>query len=76
MPAYLSSEVLIFADDKTVLSHGTSHRSVAINIQSNLEKVYEYAVNNRLVPCAWTIKQSTSACEAKHLKLMRENLLF
>ena len=49
-PANLSSEVVMFADDTTVLSHGTSHRSVSTDMQSNLDKIYDYAVNNRLVP--------------------------
>ena len=50
LPANLSSEVVMFADDTTVLSHGTSHRSVSTDMQSNLDKIYDYAVNNRLVP--------------------------
>ena len=50
LPANLSSEVVMFADDTTVLSHGTSHRSVSTDMQSNLDKIYDYAVNNRLIP--------------------------
>ena len=35
LPANLSSEVIMFADDTTVLSHVTSLRSVSTDMQSN-----------------------------------------
>ena len=50
LPANFSSEVAMFADDTTALSHGTSHRSVSPDMQSNPDKIYVYAVNSRLLP--------------------------
>ena len=41
--------LVMFADYTTVLSFGASHRSIAIDMQSILDKIYEYAVNDRLV---------------------------
>ena len=82
LPANRSSEVMMFADDTTVLSHGTSHRSVSTDMQSNLDKIYDYAVNNRLVPYPKKTKaiifskrsQATQFEERESLTLAQNNI--
>ena len=68
LPAYLSSEVVMFPYDLIVLSFGSPHRSVPIDIEDNLDKIYKYTVNSRSAsasPRKW--KQSSSVSKAKSL---------
>ena len=46
----VSSEFVMFADDTTALSHGTSHTEVSHDIQVNLNMIDTYLAKNHLVP--------------------------
>ena len=46
----VSSKSVMFADDTTALSHGTSHTDVSHDLQANLSKIDQYSAMNHLVP--------------------------
>ena len=46
----VSSESVMFADDTTALSHGTSHTEVSHDIQVNLNMIDTCSAKNHLVP--------------------------
>ena len=50
LPMALTSEVILFADDTTAISHGATHCSVASDVQNNLTSISNYALKNRLIP--------------------------
>ena len=45
-----SSESVMFVDNTTTLSHGTSHTEVSHDIQVNLNMIDAYLAKNHLVP--------------------------
>ena len=46
----VSSESVMFSDDTTALSHGTSHTTVSHDIQVNLNMIDTYSAKNHLIP--------------------------
>ena len=50
LPASFSAEVILFADDTTILANEMSHLLVSSDIQSNLDKISSHSSKNRLAP--------------------------
>ena len=50
LPALIESQTIMFADDTTVLSHGSSHQVVTSTIQRDLDSICLYSSRNHLVP--------------------------
>ena len=46
----VTSESVVFEDDTTALSHGTSHTEVSHDMQVNLNMIDTYLAKNHLVP--------------------------
>ena len=50
LPSLIESETIMFADDTTVLSHGSSHQGVISTIQKDLNSISLCSSKNHLVP--------------------------
>ena len=50
LPSLIESQTIMFADDTTVLSHGSSHQVVTSTIQRDLDSICLYSSRNHLVP--------------------------
>ena len=50
LPSLIDSQTLMFVDDTTILSHGSSHSSLTPIIQKDLDSVSLYSSINHLVP--------------------------
>ena len=50
LPSITNSEVVMFADDTTIISQGDSLPSVTSDMKNNLNKISSYSADNQLIP--------------------------